>query len=170
MKLSDLTVYNNTVLLDNGIEVLQYLSIEDKNSIIQMALQNSLDNTIYNECKLKMFFELYVVYMYSNIEITDEEKEDPVLVYDKLTSNGIVQSVCAAISRTEFTELCEMLTTTKNNKMKYSNSVAATINRFISELPTNAEAAKSIIEQFNPEDFQNVLNFARAANGGREIN
>ena len=65
MKLSDLTLYNSTVLInDTDIEVLQYISIEDKNSIINMSLQNAKEGTFYNECRLKMYFELYIVYSY----------------------------------------------------------------------------------------------------------
>ena len=171
MKLSDLTLYNNTVLIgDTDIEVLQYISIEDKNSIISLALQNSVEDTIYNECKLKMYFELYIVYTYSNIEFTAEERADAITTYDILASNGIIQAVLAALPEKEYVELYNMLETTKKNKMKYNNSIAATINHFINDLPANAEAAREIIEKFNPEDFQQVLNFAKAANGGREIN
>ena len=170
MKLSDLTLYNSTVLInDTDIEVLQYISIEDKNSIINMSLQNAKEGTFYNECRLKMYFELYIVYSYSNIEFTVEEKRDAVNTYDILASNGIIQSVIAAIPQVEYMELCNMLSVTKQNKMKYDNSVAATINHFIEDLPANAEAAKNIIKEFNPEDFQAVIDFAKAANGGREI-
>ena len=170
MKLSDLTLYNNTVLItDTDIEVNQYISIEDKNSIITMALQNSEEDTIYNECKLKMYFELYIAYMYSNIEFTEDDKNDPVKTYDTLVSNGVIQDIIAALPQVEYIELCNMLAITKENKMKYKNSIAATINHFITDLPANAEIAKNIIKEFNPEDFQEVIKFAKEANGGREI-
>ena len=40
----------------------------------------------------------------------------------------------------------------------------------INNLPKNAEAAAKIVEQFNPERFKAVVDFARYANGGRDIN
>ena len=174
MHLTDLTLQDNTILINdiinnNNIKVNQYISIEDKNSIIQLALQNSEEDTIYNECKLKMYFELYIVYMYSDIDFTQEEKDDAVQTYDILASNGIIQAIIAAIPQTEYVELCNMFEVTKKNKMKYKNSIAATIYRFVNDLPINAEAAKEIIEKFNPEDFQQVIDFAKAANGGRNI-
>lgn len=171
MNCSNLNIYNNSVLIDNiDIKVLQYLPIEDKNSIIQMALQNSEENTIYNEYKLQMYFELYITYMYSDIEFTEEEKEDEVHLYDVLKSNGIIEKIIEAIPRVEYIDLCNKLAVTKENKMKYRNSIASVINSFINELPANASAAKDIIEKFNPEDFMQVLKFAEAANGNRPIN
>ena len=174
MHLTDLTLQDNTILINdiinnNNIKVNQYISIEDKNSIIQLALQNSEEDTIYNECKLKMYFELYIVYMYSDIDFTQEEKDDAVQTYDILASNGIIQAIIAAIPQTEYIELYNMFEVTKKNKMKYKNSIAAAIYRFVNDLPVNAEAAKEIIEKFNPEDFQQVIDFAKAANGGRNI-
>lgn len=174
MHLTDLTLQDNTILINdiinnNNIKVNQYISIEDKNSIIQLALQNSEEDTTYNECKLKMYFELYIVYMYSDIDFTQEEKDDAVQTYDILASNGIIQAIIAAIPQTEYIELYNMFEVTKKNKMKYKNSIAAAIYRFVNDLPINAEAAKEIIEKFNPEDFQQVIDFAKAANGGRNI-
>lgn len=172
MNCSNLNINNNSVLIDNNtdIKVLQYLPIEDKNSIIQMALQNSEENTIYNEYKLQMYFELYITYMYSDIEFTEEEKEDEVHLYDVLKSNGIIEKIIEAIPQVEYIDLCNKLSVTKENKMKYRNSIASVVNNFINELPTNANTAKDIIEKFNPEDFMQVIKFAEAANGNRPIN
>ena len=116
-----------------------------------------------------MYFELYIVNMYSDIDFTQEEKDDAVQTYDILASNGIIQAIIATIPQTEYIELCNMFEVTKKNKMKYKNSIAAAIYRFVNDLPINAEAAKEIIEKFNPEDFQQVIDFAKAANGGRNI-
>ena len=173
MNYSDLqlTIKDNTVCLDEHpeITVLQYLPIADKNSIIELALQNSEQGTIYNEFKLKMYFELYITYMYSNIEFSEEDKADEAALYDALYSNGVIRAILCALPQEEFNELYHAFEHTKRNKMEYRNTIAAVINSFIEDLPKNAEAAKSIIEQFNPEDFQQVINFAKAANGGRDI-
>ena len=50
------------------------------------------------------------------------------------------------------------------------NSVAAIINSLIDDLPSNAEAAAKIVDSFDPQQFKEVINFARYANGGRDIN
>lgn len=157
-------VYPNTI-----INVLQYLPIEDKNSIIQLTLQNSEENGIYNLFKVDMYFRLYITYLYSDIVFTDEEKNDPVKLYDELNSVGIIDVIIAAINPDEYSYLRDVLDETMNQKLEYRNTIAGVINSFIDNLAPNAENAANIINNFNPEMFQKVMAFATAANGDRPI-
>jgi len=170
----NLRTYNgfNTFNINPEVEVkvLQYLPIEDKNDIIHFTLQNSEENGIYNELKINMYFHLYITYMYTDLEFTVEEKNDPVTLYNILKSNGIIGAIVDAIPEQEYKQLLATLDIMLERKMKYKNTVASVLNNFIENLPKNAKEAQEIIEKFNPEDLQRVLDFARAANGGREIN
>jgi hypothetical protein len=161
-----------TVLNFNNYEinVLKYLPIEDKNALVQLALQNSEENGIYNPVKINMFAELYLVYLYTDIEFTEEEKNDPKTLYDILKGNNIINMVISVILPSEYEYLCDALKETMERKMKYRNTIASVINNLMENLPKNAEAAADIINKFNPEDFQRVIEFAQAANGGRPIN
>lgn len=152
------------------VQVLQYLPIEDKNTIIKIAIQNAEENGILNELLLDMYFRLYTVYMYTNIDFSEEEKSDPIALYDILESNGIIDAVIGAIPGREWAYLNNKLRKMANRKIAQRNSIAATIQSFIEMMPKNAEAANEIIKNFNPEDFQAVINFAQAANGNRPIN
>ena len=175
MKYSDLnlTINNNTnniPINEDNINILQYLPIEDKNSIIYLALQNAEENGEYNLIKLDMYYKLYTVYMYSNLEFAEEEKDDEAKIFDVLNSNGLMDMIIAAIPPHE-KEYCDtLLEKTLEAKRTYRNTVASVIHSFINDLPKNANVAKNIIAQFNPEDFQQVIEFAKAANGGRPIN
>lgn len=151
------------------VNVLQYLPVEDKNDLIYLTLQNSLENGVYNRVKLDMYFNLYLAYLYTDIEFTQEEKDDPARLYNILESNGIMKAIRNCIDPNELSILNEWLFDTMETKMKYDNTIASVLHSFIDDLPKNAQAAKDIVEQFNPETFQEVLNFARAANGGRPI-
>ena len=53
--------------------------------------------------------------------------------------------------------------------LKYNTTAAAVIRSLITDLPKQAEAANKIIENFDKEKFQAVIDFAQAANGGRPI-
>ena len=161
---------NTFVFNEQEVSVLKYVPIEDKNDIIQMALQNSEENGIYNLLKIDMFFELYIIYLYTNIEFSDEDKENPTAIYNKLKSNGLIDIIMNCMENSELEYLRNKMRETLDNKMKYKNTVAAVLNSFIENLPIKATEAKNIIEKFNPEDFMQVLNFARSANGGRDIN
>jgi hypothetical protein len=176
MNYSDLNLKINTntkvVSIQPGvdIEVLQYLPIEDKDSIVSVALQNADENGTYNLFKIDMFFNMYIVYMYSNLEFTNEEKIDPTLLYNTLKSNGILDAIVRSIPEEEYGYLFSKLTATLEQHEKYRSTIASVLNSFVENLPINANAAKDIIEKFNPEDFTNVMNFVNAANGGRPLN
>ena len=118
---------------------------------------------------MNMYFNLYLAYLYTDIEFTQEEKDDPARLYNILESNGIMKAIRNCIDPNELSILNEWLFDTMETKMKYDNTIASVLHSFIDDLPKNAQAAKDIVEQFNPETFQEVLNFARAANGGRPI-
>ena len=151
------------------IEVAQYLPIEDKNDMISIALQNSEENGYYNPIKLDMYLDLYMVYMYTNLNFTDKQKEDEVKLYDILQSNGIIDAVRNALPEGEIYELRCYVNDMREVKTKYKHSFASVLNDFVYQLPKNAEEAMEIASQFDPEKFKAVLDFARAANGGREI-
>lgn len=162
---------NQTIPLQIGettITVKTYLPIEDKNDLINLTLQNADEHGFYNLVKVTMYFELYMMYLYTDIEFTDEEKANPAETYDLLMQNGVIHKVIVAIGD-EYNTLYGFLSETMEKKNKYRASAAAVINSFIEQLPVNAEAAKDIIKQFNPEDFQQVIQFAQAANGNRPI-
>ena len=175
MKYSDLNLRVNkeTAIIkinDNTeIEVLQYLPIEDKIDLIQIALQKSLENGIYNEVKLDMYFNLYIVYMYSNLEFTDEEKEDEFKLYNELQSNNIIAHVIAGMDEGEYDCLLDYLKTMQEANEMYRSSAAALLQSFIQDMPKNAAAAAEIVDNFDKEKYKNVIDFAKSANGNRPV-
>jgi len=66
------------------INVLQYLPVRDKNDLVQITLQNSRENGVINEIKLEIYFNIYIVYFYTDLIFSDEEKADPGQLYDEL--------------------------------------------------------------------------------------
>lgn len=172
----ELSTVKDTITIDSykvPFTVLKYLPIEDKNDLIQAAIQNSEENGMINPLKLDMYFGLYLIYMYTNIEFTEDERSDEVALYNTLYSNGIIDVVICAlnqIDKSEYEYLYNKLVEMAYRKVEYNNTLASVINGFIDRLPVNAEQALEIINKFNPEDFQNVMQFVRAANGDRAIN
>ena len=153
----------------NEIEVLDYLPIEDKYDLINIALQKSRIEGKYNPLLLDMYFHLYLVYMYSNITFTEKQKESEEKLYDTLSSNHIIDRIIANIPEEEYNLLQEYIAEIISTKMEYNTSAASLINKFINDLPKNAEAALSIVDNFDPEKFEMVKEFAEAANGGRSL-
>ena len=152
------------------VEVLQYLPARDKYDLLMITLQNSFEDGIYNEFKLNLYFELNLVYMYTNISFTEKQREDEFKLYDNLKSNGFFELFFQALNEDEYNELFNQLNVIKETLYINNNSVTTIIKKLIDDLPANAEAAAKIVENFDPKQYKEVINFAKYANGGRDIN
>lgn len=172
MQYKDLNLKINTEtkkVPELDIEVLQFLPIQDKIDLIDIALQKSEQNGIYNEMKLEMYFNLYIIYLYTNLVFDEKDRIDEFTLYNELESNDIISKVIAAIPEEEYDFLFDTLQIMKKNSIKYKNSVASVLNSFIKDLPKNAEQAMSIMQNFNPNDYKEIQNFAEKANANRPI-
>ena len=169
MKLKPVTTTHKFEWNENEIEVLDYLPIEDKYDLIMITLQKSLEDGYYNPIKIDEFFHLHLIYMYTNINFTEKQKENEHKLYDSLKSNGLIDAFIEQMNEFDYSELFNMLDDTKRELTEYKRSVSGIIQNIITDLPKQAEAMQDIIDNFDKEKYQNVLNFAKAANGGREI-
>lgn len=134
-----------------------------------VTLQKAWENGTYNEFKLNLYFELNLVYMYTNISFTEKQREDELKIYDNLKSNGFFEQFFQAINEEEYNELFAQLNSIKEANIAINTSVGAIVNRLIEDLPGNAETAAKIVESFDPQQFKAVVDFAAYANGGRNI-
>lgn len=151
------------------VEVLQYLPAQDKYDLLMVTLQKSIENGAYNEFKLNLYFELNLVYLYTNISFTEKQREDELKIYDNLKSNGFFDLFYENINENEYNELLNQLTILKADTMSYRTSAGAVLNNIIDNLPANAAAAAEIVGSFDPNQYKAVVDFARYANGGRDI-
>ena len=89
------------------IEVKEYLPINDKLNPVQMDVYTTLE----------------IVYAYSNIKFTEEEKANPAALYDELEKYDIANKVIAAIPETEYKFIIEGVEETIAAYYAYQNSV-----------------------------------------------
>lgn len=149
------------------INVLQYLPVRDKNDLVQIALQSARENGVVNEIKLEVFFNLFIVYFYSDLVFSDEEKSDPFQLYDELQSNGVLTRILGAMSEHEYGSLVDYLDEMRGSQDAHENSAAGIIRMFIQDLPKNASDAAEILKNVDLSKYEQVTKFAEAANGGR---
>lgn len=161
---------NKTITLnEKTIQVKFYLPISDKIDVVQITIQKADNGRYIDQLALDMFFELNLVYSYSNIEVTQEDRDDQFALYDRWTQDGTINTVISAIPDEEYNKLSEAIDETVEDLMRYRGTAAAVVNSFIQDLPRNAEIAKEIVDSFDPEKYKEVVEFAQAANGGRSI-
>lgn len=170
MKLKTNTSVNTFDFCEQKIEVLKYLPAQDKYDLLMITLQKSLEGNIYNAFKLNLYFELNLVYMYTNISFTDKQREDEFKLYDTLKSNGFFELFYSAMEASEYEDLFKQMTDMVEAFEKDRRTVAGVITNFIENLPEQADAMANILNNFNPALFKDVIDFARYANGGRDIN
>lgn len=152
---------------NTDIEVLQYLPVEEKYDLIKMALQKSKIKGLNNALILDMYFHLFIVYMYTNISFTDKQRENEYKIYDSLKSTGLLDKILENIPEDEYNDLITFLAEELELKEKYNLSLTGLISKFIDDLPANAEAAMKIVDEFDKEKFENVIDFAKSINNGQ---
>ena len=170
LKLKKNNEYNVVKYQETQIHVLKYLPIEDKIDLINIALANAREvNGLYNDLKLEQFFNLYIVYYYTNLTFTEKQKEDESKLYDLMQSNGLITDIIAGMEQDQYNYLLDQLDKIKDNREQYFCSAGALMQSMIQDLPRNAAAAAQIVENFDKSKYQNVIDFAKSANGGRSI-
>ncbi len=151
-----------------NIKVIQYLPAEEKNDLITLSLQQAWEENGYNEFKLDTIFQVYIVFFYSDIEFTDEEKQNLFDTYDKLYNLEILDKVIGSIPEEEYDDLCHFLDTQKENNLKSRTSFSYTAQRIVDTLPLQAERMKEVIDNVDFSKYQQVINVA-AATGANNV-
>ncbi len=154
----------------NKIEVLNYLPIESKYDLVMITLQKAEEDGIYNPLKLDMFLNLHLVYMYSNLSFTEKQKENEFKIYDSLKSSGFIKIFLETINKEEYNFILENIKNLTSIIMNYKNTAGAVLQSLIQDLPKNAQIAMDIVNNFDKEKYQQVIDFAKESNGGRDIN
>ena len=149
---------------ETKIEVKQYLSVEEKYSFLNIVLQNSLDNGIYHPVKIDMYFHLYLVYLYANINFTDKQKEDENKLFDILLTNGIIEGVITTIPEAEYNMLVNLLNQMIEKNEKYRITFGGILDKIINELPIQLESMQKILEGMKPEQLVELSKIMKITN------
>jgi len=146
----------------SGIEfnVKQYLPAEEKNAILEIAMQQADQGTILNTFALDAIFHIYLVFKYTDIEFTLAEKENILSLFDILETNGIIEATVAAIPVSEYAILRDNLMDMVDNYLTYRNSARALVEQFSMFAPQAAENLAEISQNVDVEKLQNILKLA----------
>lgn len=161
---------NKFEFMGQQIEVLKYLPAADKYAILIASLDAAKKDGIYDDFMLEVLFHLYLVYKYTNIKFSNEDMENETAVYDALKSNGLIDKVIEAMEPEEYDELVETLNNMVAESRDYMKSASAMVKSLVNDIPKGLKAASDMIKEFDPKQYQAVIDFANAANGNRDIN
>lgn len=176
-KQEDTDKYTVITFKDKEIKVLKYLPSIEKYNLLNTTLLQSIDDTvIINEYKLDMFFNINLAIAYTNIVFSKEEQDMELSdLYDKFKTSGLLDMIIDAIPDDEYATLYSSLVSNKeeyvSERKSVSYGIANAIEQISKKLPKQEEMQNLLqsLKDFKPEDYNNVIEFAKAANGGRDI-
>ena len=151
----------NKVINFNGLEIqiVQYLSTNDKYDLVMGTLQKSLmQNNIFNPFKIDMYFDLHVVYMYTNILFSIDDRADEIAIYDTLKKSGLIDRVKAEIDEVELNQLKGYIYQLAELISKDKNTFGSIVNNLIEQLPQFAEKIQTVASKIDPEMIQKLMN------------
>lgn len=140
---------NKIINFNNStIEVVNYLSMDDKYDLIMTTLQKSLENNIYSSFKIDMYFNLHIIYLYTNIIFSAEDREDEAILYDKIEQSGLMAAVINAIDKDELDKL-KKYTYELAEAMTYrNNSFFGELKHLIDFISPKAQELEKKINKF----------------------
>ena len=138
------------------IEVKQYLPINEKLDLISSIINLSADdNNFANPIKISVLTVINVIDVYSNINFTEKQKEDPCKLYDLCVGNGLSSLIFAAIPAEELAELLTGIEDTVKAVYDYRNSIMGILDTVMSDYANVNLDAASIQEKLaNPENIE----------------
>lgn len=140
---------------DQQIEVTQYLPIEKKLDLISDIINSSLDdNTYYNPCRIEIFMLTKIIEAYTNLTITDKQKEDIFKFYDQLVASGFAEKVLDNIPAVDYNFIYRSVTKTIKNIYKQKNSVLGILESISTDYSNlNLDASEIQSKLADPENL-----------------
>ena len=106
------------------IEVKQYLPVNEKLDLVARVLNGAHDeNNFPNPIKIEVIGTLEIIMAYTNISFTEKQKEDVAKLYDLLDSNGVINTIIAAIPEEEYNFVIDGIDDTIEAVYTYQNSI-----------------------------------------------
>lgn len=147
----------------NGIdiEVKQYLPATEKEDLINAVMQNADTGTVVDTYLEDVLFNVYLVFMYTNIEFTDEEKQTDIYeLYDKFLCSGLLQAVINAIPKEEYKCLFDNIERIHNEYLGYRDSARAAFEQMSIFAPNTAANIGEQVTNFDIDKFKEITNVA----------
>lgn len=163
--LTKLGLKKNTNLIplewnDQVIEIKQYLPIEDKIGVIERIVNQSLDdNNFANPARIMIHTVLEIMFVYTNINFTDKQKEDKLALYDLLVGSGLwdkVKDIMLSESK-DFIEIESTVQCIINEIYSYKNSALGILQAIQTDYRNLNLDAESLADKMADENTLKLL-------------
>ncbi len=144
---------------DTDVEIKQYLPVNDKLELITRVLEQVAQNDypFANPVQMDVYTALEILYAYTNIDFSEEEKENPAELYDELEKQGIINMVVNAIPEVEYNFLVEGIEETIKAYYSYRNSIKGIIADTVTDYSDLELDAEKIRKELADPDNMTLL-------------
>ena len=120
------------------IEVIQYLPIQKKLGLIGRVISQAheQDANYSNPVKIEVYTALEILFEYTNITFTENQKEDIPKLYDIVYSSGLWQAVVDAMPTDELDIIMNGIENSIEAIYKYQNSALGIIDLLKGDMET----------------------------------
>ena len=114
---------------EQNIEIKQYLPLEEKLELITKVIIMSHDaNNFSNPLRVEVYAFLGIIEYYTNINLTQKQKETPTKIYDYFVGSGLKDLIIEAIPEKEYKSLEDGLYESIEAVYKYQNSILGVLD------------------------------------------
>lgn len=105
------------------IEVLPRLTIDDRVKFMEEIIANvQSENAFINEISLTVWFDLCVLFYYTNLTFTEKQKSDPGKLHDICVEHGLLRMVKNKIGEEELNFMHDLVNAQIEKIYNYRNS------------------------------------------------
>lgn len=159
LKLTQKNPVKTITFNEQEIEIKQYISIQDKLTMISEVLALAADdNKFYNPGKLDMFFALKVIDYYTNLSITEKQRENPIKLYDDFISSGFYTEVFHAIPEDEVGYVYTVMKESVEQIYKYQNSAYGILDAMNTDYSNLNFDVQEIVQKLQNKEGVEFLN------------
>lgn len=143
----------------NGKTVLvkQFIPLIEKLSFIENVIDNVMDGKgLFNTAKYEIVFNLQLLYTYTDIQVSEEEKLDFGNLYELLKFNGIFEKIIENIPEEEYNFLQEHTMKMIDEIYKYFNSFLGIMERAKTDYGDMNLNIEELVEKIKNIDSENL--------------
>lgn len=136
------------------IEVKNYLPMSEKLELVSTIINNSIDdNGYYNPMRVHVNLIIETIFAYTNISITEKQKEDVLKLYDLFVSTGLSGEIIGkTISPYEYNYIKQWVNETINSIYNYKNSVMGILDTISTDYSDLNLDATEIYEKLSDKE------------------
>lgn len=142
---------------EKEIKISDYLPIDEKISLINITIQKSMNNGMIHPFFLKKHYELNLIYVYTDIVFTDEDRADEGGLYDSLYCSGLLNEIIKNIPHKEIECLSRMLDSTVAAMKEHKSSAVGVIETLLTTFYNEMPKVMDTLNNVNPETATQIL-------------